>query len=70
MALAPRQNGMKFAAGPRVRPTHDAAYWAAATAAFDFSRADQVPTAQFNRVLWAGLIGTPYPALRSPLAIR
>jgi hypothetical protein len=61
---------VKFAPGPRLRPKRDAAYWAAATAAFDFSQADQVPTAQFNRVLWAGLIGTPYPILRSPLAVR
>jgi hypothetical protein len=54
-----------------VKPKHDAAYWAKATAAFDFSKADQVPTAQFNRVLWAGLMGgTPYPNLRSPLPVR
>jgi YVTN family beta-propeller protein len=70
MALAPGPGGVTFASGPRVRPRHDAAYWAAATAAFDFSQADQVPTGQFNRVLWAGLRGTPYPALRSPLSVR
>jgi YVTN family beta-propeller protein len=71
MALAPGQQGVRFAAGPLVKPRHDAAYWAKATAAFDFSKADQVPTAQFNRVLWSGLMGgTPYPTLRSPLAVR
>jgi hypothetical protein len=71
LALAPGHKPLTFAAGPRVKPKHDAAYWAAATAAFDFSQADQVPTAQFNRVLWAGMMGgAPYPALRSPLAVR
>ena len=31
-------------------------------------KADQVPVAQFNRVLWTGLKGnTPYPALRGRL---
>ena len=34
-------------------------------AGFDFSEADNVPTARFNRVLWSGLMGRkPYPALR------
>jgi len=32
---------------------------------FDFSEADQVPPAQFNRVLWTGLMGgKPYPTVR------
>jgi hypothetical protein len=58
-------NGVKFAVGPNIKPKHDAAYWDKATASFDFSEADQVPTAQFNRVLWTGLMGNkPYPALR------
>jgi hypothetical protein len=58
-----RPNGVKFAAGPMVRPAHDAAYWDKVTAGFDFSEADYVPPAQFNRVLWEGLKpGTPYPA--------
>jgi hypothetical protein len=49
--------------------TDDAEYWAKVTAGFDFSEADQVPTAQFNRVLWTGLMGsTPYPALRGQAA--
>ena len=59
-------NGVRFAAGPMIQPKHDAAYWDKVTAGFDFSEADQVPTAQFNRVLWTGLMGTkPYPAVRS-----
>jgi DNA-binding beta-propeller fold protein YncE len=66
LALANRDNGVRFARGPMVRPQHDAAYWAATTARFDFSDADQVPPDQFNRVLWRGLMGTqPYPAPRA-----
>jgi len=62
---------VKFAAGPAITPQHDATYWAAVTAGFDFSDADRVPVAQFNKVLWTGLMGDkPYPALwgqtRSP----
>jgi hypothetical protein len=57
--------GVRYASGPMIRPTHDAAYWDQVTAAFDFSEADRVPVAQFNRLLWAGLKGSaPYPALR------
>jgi len=65
VALAERGNGVRFAAGPKVTPQHDAAYWDAVTAGFDFSEADQVPPARFNRVLWTGLMGSkPYPTLR------
>ena len=54
--------------GPMITPAHDAAYWDRVTAGFDFTEADQVPIAQFNRLLWAGLMGdTPYPALRGRL---
>lgn len=65
LALSDGHKAVKFAAGPKVTPKHDAAYWEKVTAGFDFSEADQVPTAQFNRVLWKGLMGDkPYPALR------
>jgi hypothetical protein len=38
LALSTTPNGeIKFAAGPAVRPAHDAAYWDAVTAGFDFS---------------------------------
>ncbi|HEX4201797.1 MAG TPA: hypothetical protein VHY59_09790, partial [Chthoniobacterales bacterium] len=46
-----------------LRPTHDAAYWATATAQFDFSKEDNLgdPDA-FNRIIWRGLKGDiPYP---------
>jgi hypothetical protein len=57
------RGGIKFAAGPRITPQHDAAYWDSVTVGFNFSEADQVPPAQFNRVLWTGLMGDkPYPS--------
>jgi DNA-binding beta-propeller fold protein YncE len=56
--------GVQFVEGPVIRPKHDAAYWAKMTAGFDFTEADQVPPALFNRVLWNGLIGgRPYPMI-------
>jgi len=69
MALAEGHSTVKFARGPNIKPKHDAEYWAKVTAGFDFSEADQVPAAQFNRVLWKGLMGNkPYPALRGQAA--
>ena len=63
-------HGVRFAAGPNIKPKHDAAYWAKVTAGFDFSEADQVPPARFNRVLWAGLMGgKPYPAMSGQAAV-
>jgi YVTN family beta-propeller protein len=51
-----------FAAGPMIAPRHGPAYWDRVTAGFDFTEADQVPTARFNRLLWTGLMGDrPYP---------
>jgi YVTN family beta-propeller protein len=65
LQLADAGEPLKFAAGPKVKPKHSAAYWDKVTAGFDFSQADQVPTAQFNKVLWTGLKGRrPYPAIR------
>jgi hypothetical protein len=58
--------GVKYAEGPVVKSTHDAAYWDEATRGFDFSDADRVPHAMFNTVLWKGLMGDkPYPVLHS-----
>jgi YVTN family beta-propeller protein len=47
-------------------PRHDAAYWAAMTAGFDFSAEDKLDAERFNLVLWNGLKGEnqPYPAER------
>ncbi len=56
--------GVPFARGAVIRPKHDAKYWARVTAGFDFSDADRVPPAKFNRVLWNGLMGgKAYPGL-------
>jgi hypothetical protein len=55
--------GVKYAAGEKVKPKHDALYWEKATAGFDFSGMDRVPPGKFNRVIWQGLMGNrPYPA--------
>ncbi|MBS0421067.1 MAG: bifunctional YncE family protein/alkaline phosphatase family protein [Proteobacteria bacterium] len=55
-----------YASGPDVKPKHDAAYWAKATVGFNFAEADQVPPAQYNKVLWKGLMGSkPYPTIRN-----
>src|SRR5262249_19377987 len=52
-------------AGAPVRPKHDAQSWSNLTLGMDFSEADRVPTARFNRVLWKGLMGAkPYPDLK------
>ena len=69
LSLAQDDMPVKFAEGPVVKPRHNAAYWARVTAGFDFSQADQVPTAQFNKVLWRGMKGNlPYPAIRGAVA--
>jgi YVTN family beta-propeller protein len=57
---------VEFAAGPRVMPTHDAAWWEAKTRGFDWSAEDRAPADLFNRILWNGLMpGKPYPTERS-----
>jgi YVTN family beta-propeller protein len=57
---------LAFAPGPDVKPTHEASYWAKVTAGFDFTDADQVPPATYNKVLWKGLMGSkPYPTIRN-----
>lgn len=37
-------------------PRRDGAWWAAATAGFDFDRVDAAPAAALNRTLWCGLV--------------
>lgn len=45
-----------------VRPRHDAAYWAAKTASFDFSSEDRLDSGAYNLLLWAGINGdVAYP---------
>jgi YVTN family beta-propeller protein len=44
-------------------PTHGAAWWAKATAGYDFSKEDRIDAQAYNHVLWTGLMGErPYPA--------
>jgi hypothetical protein len=57
-------NATKFAAGPDIKPTHNAQYWADKTKGFDFSAEDQVPAELYNKILWEGLKGTPAPAIQ------
>jgi DNA-binding beta-propeller fold protein YncE len=67
LSIAQSATDVKFAAGPNIKPAHTAAYWAKVTSGMDFSVADHVPTARFNRVLWAGLMaGKPYPTIVNP----
>ena len=56
---------VNFAAGPDVKPTHTAQWWADKTRGFDFSAEDRVPTELYNKILWEGLKGTPAPATQS-----
>jgi DNA-binding beta-propeller fold protein YncE len=64
LQLAQGNQPVKFAQGPIVKPKHTAAYWARVMAGFDFSDADRVPVARFNRVLWKGMMGSkPYPKM-------
>jgi YVTN family beta-propeller protein len=64
LKLAQGKESVRFAEGPIVKPKHTAAYWERVTKGFDFSDADRVPTAKFNRVLWKGIMGNkPYPKL-------
>src|SRR5467141_621855 len=67
LAQAPFGLGVRLTKGPRVKPKHDARYWAKVTAGFDFSDADRAPPARFNKVLWNGLMsGRPYPVRSAP----
>ena len=54
-----------FAAGPDLKPTHDAQYWAAKTRGFDFSEEDRVPAELYNKILWEGIKGTTAPTAKT-----
>ncbi|OLB30391.1 MAG: hypothetical protein DMG41_19780 [Acidobacteria bacterium] len=56
---------VEFAAGPDLKPTHNAQYWAEKTRNFDFSGEDRVPAELYNKILWEGLKGTPAPAVKT-----
>jgi hypothetical protein len=64
LKLAQGKEAVKVAQGPVIKPKHTAAYWARVTASFDFSDADRVSPAKYNKVLWKGLMGSkPYPKM-------
>jgi len=56
---------VEFAAGPDLKPTHEAQYWAQKTRGFDFSTEDRVPAELYNKILWEGLKGTPAPVAKT-----
>lgn len=49
-------------AAPPVKITHPASYWAEKTKGFDFSEEDRIDAIAFNRIIWEGLMSTPYPS--------
>jgi hypothetical protein len=65
LVLAQGVQPVKFAAGPLIKPRHDAAYWTEKSAGLNFEDADAVPAGTYNRILWAGTMGKrPYPIVR------
>ena len=54
-----------FAAGPKLKPTHNVEYWAERTRNFDFSGEDRVPAQLYNKILWEGIKGTAAPAAKT-----
>jgi YVTN family beta-propeller protein len=63
--------GVPYNQAERLTPQHSAEYWAKLTEGLDFSEADRVPPAMFNRLLWKGLMGVkPYPELKSTHALQ
>ena len=63
--LFPPGTKVNFAAGPVLKPTHDAQYWAEKTRNFDFSGEDRVPAELYNKILWEGVKGTAAPATKT-----
>jgi DNA-binding beta-propeller fold protein YncE len=62
LPLPPPRPGEKAAL-----PRHDAAWWAAATAGFDFDETDAAPAAAMNRALYCGLVDDRGCATRAPV---
>ena len=53
------------------KSTHSAKYWAQVTKGMDFSDADRIDSAVYNRILWKGMMGNrPYPAGPTGLDLR
>jgi hypothetical protein len=53
------------------KPTHEEEYWAKVTNGMDFSSEDKFDFANYNRILWVGLMGNqPYPAVSTGVDLR
>jgi DNA-binding beta-propeller fold protein YncE len=53
------------------KPTHNAKYWARVTKGMDFTSEDRMDFADYNRILWKGLMGNkPYPADPTGIDLR
>ena len=53
------------------KPTHNAKYWTRATKGMDFTSEDRMDFADYNRILWKGLMGNqPYPAESTGIDLR
>jgi hypothetical protein len=53
------------------KPTHTAEYWARATRGMDFTSEDRMDFAEYNHILWRGLMGNrPYPSRSSGKDLR
>ncbi len=46
---------------PETYISHDSAYWADKTRGFDFTSEDRVDPDKFNRIIWQGIMASPYP---------
>jgi hypothetical protein len=50
------------AAAIKLKPLHDAAWWAEKTKDMDFTRPDRIDAQKYNLILWEGIMGDkPYP---------
>jgi DNA-binding beta-propeller fold protein YncE len=53
------------------KPAHNAKYWARVTKGMDFTDADRVDPAAFNRILWKGMMrNKPYPLASAGMGLR
>jgi len=66
LPLPPKQAGLTVP-----KPPHDAKYWARVTRGMDFTTEDRLDPADFNHILWKGLMGNkPYPAAPTGMDLR
>jgi hypothetical protein len=70
LPIAKPKRAAALKAAPVPRPLHDAAWWAEKTKGFTFAKEDLNNADAYNRVLWEGTMGRPYPSTRSGLDLR